>query len=266
MPIAPVRNAYLHYAVDGPMRAPAIVLSNSLGTDYHLWDAIIARLASHFRVIRYDTRGHGGSTGKLEDYTIDELGQDVVDLLNFLNIDRAHICGISLGGMTAMWLAIHAPERVNRIVPCNTAARLGTVEGWNSRIETVRAGGMASIADGTMERWFSDGYRTKHKMQVATTRQMFVQTYAPGYMSCCAALRDADLTARVASIIAPTLVVAGSCDPVTPPSDLMWLQANIPGAKYLELKASHLSNVEQPDAFLAAMLEFFGERGESDPS
>ena len=103
MPIAPVRNAYLHYAVDGPVRGPAVVLSNSLGTDFHLWDGIIARLATHFRVIRYDTRGHGGSTGKPEDYTIDELGRDVVELLNFLNIDRAHVCGISLGGMTAMW-------------------------------------------------------------------------------------------------------------------------------------------------------------------
>jgi len=260
MPIAPVRNAYLHYAVDGPVRGPAVVLSNSLGTDFHLWDGIIARLATHFRVIRYDTRGHGGSTGKPEDYTIDELGRDVVELLNFLNIDRAHICGISLGGMTAMWMAINARDRVNRIMPCNTAARLGTVEGWNSRIETIREGGMASIADGTMERWFSPAYRTKNKAQVATIKQTFLQTYAPGYMSCCAALRDADLTAKVGSITAPTLLVAGSYDPVTPPSDLMWLQENIPDAQYLELKAAHLSNMEQPDAFLAAMVSFLDEK------
>jgi len=145
-------------------------------------------------------------------------------------------------------------------MPCNTAARLGTVEGWNSRIETIREGGMASIADGTMERWFSPAYRTKNKAQVATIKQTFLQTYAPGYMSCCAALRDADLTAKVGSITAPTLLVAGSYDPVTPPSDLMWLQENIPDAQYLELKAAHLSNMEQPDAFLAAMVSFLGEK------
>ena len=260
MPIAPVRNAYLHYAVDGPVRGPAVLLSNSLGTDFHLWDGLIARLATQFRVIRYDTRGHGGSTGKPEEYTIDELGRDVVELLNFLNIDRAHVCGISLGGMTAMWLAINAPDRVNRIMPCNTAARLGTLDGWNSRIETIRAGGMAAIADGTMERWFSPAYRAKYKAQVATTKQMFLQTYAPGYMSCCAALRDADLTDKIGQITAPTLLIAGDCDPVTPPSDLHWLQENIPGARYLELKAAHLSNLEQPDAFLAAMASFFGEK------
>jgi 3-oxoadipate enol-lactonase len=183
-----------------------------------------------------------------------------VELLNFLNIDRAHICGISLGGMTALWLAINAPDRVNRIMPCNTAARLGTVEMWNTRIETIRAGGMASIADATMERWFSPAYRAKNKAQVATTRQIFLQTHAPGYMSCCAALRDADLSAKVGSIKAPTLAIAGACDPVTPPSDLMWLQENIPGAKYLELKAAHLSNLEQPDAFFDAMLSFLGEK------
>ena len=260
MPIAPVRNAYLHYAVDGPVRGPAVVLSNSLGTDFHLWDAIIARLATHFRVVRYDTRGHGGSTGKPEDYTIDELGRDVVELLNFLNIDRAHVCGISLGGMTAMWLAINARDRVNRIMPCNTAARLGTVDGWNSRIETVKAGGMASIADATMERWFSPAFRARNKAQVAITRQIFLQTHAPGYVSCCAALRDADLRGQVGSITAPTLVISGACDPVTPPSDGLWLKENIPDAHYLELKAAHLSNVEQPDAFLSAMLSFLGEK------
>ncbi len=258
MPIAPVRNAYLHYAVDGPVRGPAVVLSNSLGTDFHLWDGLIARLAPHFRVVRYDTRGHGGSTGKPEDYTIDELGRDVVELLNFLKIDRAHVCGISLGGMTAMWLAINARDRVNRIMPCNTAARLGTVEMWNAVASkpSVRAGWLR-LPDATMEQWFSPVFRGKHKAQVATTvRQMFLQTHAPGYASCCAALRDADLSAKVGSITAPTLVISGACDPVTPPSDGMWLQENIPGAKYLELKAAHLSNVEQPDAFLDAMLTF----------
>ena len=260
MPIAPLRNAYLHYAVDGPERAPAIVLSNSLGADFHMWDAQVAALRQNFRVVRYDTRGHGGSTGRPEEYTLANLGGDVVELLDYLNIDRAHICGISLGGMTAMWLAINSPERVNRIMPCNTAARIGKVEGWNHRIAQVREFGMISLADATMERWFTAPFRAKAKAQVEAARQTLIRTHAPGYIDCCAALRDADLRDSIASITAPTLVMSGSADPVTPPSDGHYLQQHIPGAKYLELKAAHLSNVELPEAFSSAIVSFFGAK------
>jgi len=257
VPIAPLRNAYLHYAVDGPERAPAVVLSNSLGTDFHMWDRQVAALRQNFRVVRYDTRGHGGSTGRPEEYTLASLGGDVVELLNYLNIDRAHICGISLGGMTALWLGINAPERVNRIMPCNTAARIGTVDGWSARIAQVKEFGMASIADATMERWFTAAFRTKAKAQVEIARQTLIRTHAPGYMDCCAALRDADLRDSIASITAPTLVMSAAADPVTPPSDGHFLEQHIPGAKYLELKAAHLSNIELPEAFSSAMMSFF---------
>ena len=257
MPIAPLRNAYLHYAVDGPDQAPAIVLSNSLGTDFHMWDPQVAILRQSFRVVRYDTRGHGGSTGRPEEYSLADLGGDVVELLNYLNIDRAHICGISLGGMTALWLGIHAPERVNHIMPCNTAARIGTVEGWNARIAQVKEFGMSSIADATMERWFTAAFRSKVKVQVETSRQTLIRTHVPGYMDCCAALRDADLRDSIASIKAPTLVMSGAADPVTPPSDGHFLQRHIPGAKYLELKAAHLSNIELPEVFSSAIVSFF---------
>src|SRR5580704_12654444 len=181
MPIAPLRNAYLHYAMDGPERAPVVVLSNSLGTDLHMWDPQVDGLKQHFRVLRYDTRGHGGSTGRPEQYTLDGLGGDVVELLNYFAIDRAYVCGISLGGLTALWLAIHAPERVIRMMPCNTAARLGTVEGWNARIAQINEFGMASIADATMERWFTAAFRSKAKAQVEATREAFIRTHAPGY-------------------------------------------------------------------------------------
>lgn len=260
MPIAPLRNAYLHYAVDGPERAPAVVLSNSLGTDFHLWDSQVMALRQHFRVVRYDTRGHGGSTGRPEEYSIADLGGDVVELLNYLNIDRAHVCGISLGGMTALWLAINAPHRVNHIMPCNTAARLGTVQGWTDRIAQVKEHGLASIADATMERWFTPPFRAKSKAKVEIFRQALIQMHAPGYISCCAALRDADLRDSIGSITAPTLAMSATSDPVTPPPDGQYLQQQIPGAKYLELKAAHISNVELPDAFSAAMLSFFSAR------
>ncbi len=260
MPIAPLRNAYLHYAVDGPERAPVIVLSNSLGADFHMWDQQVASLRHTYRIVRYDTRGHGGSTGRPEEYSIADLGGDVVELLNFLNIDRANICGISLGGMTAMWLAIHAPQRVNRIMPCNTAARLGTVESWNARIAQVKEFGMISLADITMERWFTAAFRAKAKAQVEATRQTLIRTHAPGYMACCAALRDADLRDSLGKITAPTLVMSGTADPVTPPSDGHYLQQHIPAAKYQELKAAHLSNIELPDAFSSAIVSFFGAK------
>ena len=260
MPIAPLRNAYLHYAVDGPERAPAIVFSNSLGADFHMWDQQVASLRQNFRVVRYDTRGHGGSTGRPEEYSLADLGGDVVELLNYLNIDRAHVCGISLGGMTALWLAINAPKRVNRIMPCNTAARIGTVESWNARIAQIREFGMVSIADMTMERWFTAPFRNKARAQVETVRQTLIRTHAPGYIACCAALRDADLRNSIASITAPTLVMSGAADPVTPPSDGHFLQQHIPAAKYHELKAAHLSNIELPDAFSSAIISFFGAK------
>ena len=260
MPIAPLRNAYLHYAVDGPERAPTVVLSNSLGADFHMWDQQVAGLRQNFRVVRYDTRGHGGSTGRPEEYSLASLGGDVVELLNYLNIDRAHVCGISLGGMTALWLGIHAPERVHRIMPCNTAARIGTVEGWVARVAQVKEFGMVSLADATMERWFTAPFRAKAKAQVEAARQTLIRTHAPGYIDCCAALRDADLRDSIGSITAPTLVLSATADPVTPPSDGHFLQQHIPGAKYLELKGAHLSNIENSEAFTSAMVSFFGAK------
>jgi 3-oxoadipate enol-lactonase len=253
-----LKDAALHYEFEGPKGAPVVVLSNSLGTELSLWESQIAGLTRHFRVLRYDTRGHGRSKSPGSAYSLDDLGGDVLDLLNFLEIERFHVCGVSLGGITALWLAINAPERVLSLMPCNTAARIGSESSWNARIEQVTEYGLASIADATMERWFTESFRRSDPVRVETARRMLLHTDAQGYIACCAALRDADLRDAVATIAVPALVVSGAHDPVTPPSDGQYLQDAIPSARYCELNAAHISNVEQSAAFSQAMLEFLG--------
>ena len=256
MPIANLQNAKLHYKLEGPDRAPVIVLSNSLGTDLEMWNGQVPELSKYLRVLRYDTRGHGSSKADGDAWSLAHLGLDVLELLNYLGIDRFHVCGISLGGMTALWLAIHAPQRVLSLMPCNTAARIGNEATWNARIKQVQEHGLASIADATMERWFTASFRDRASAQVEATRQMLLRTDASAYLACCAALRDADLTGAISSISAPTLVISATSDPVTPPSDGRLLQERIPGAVYREINAAHLSNIEDPASFLAATLQF----------
>jgi len=258
VPIASLKNASLHYELDGPEGAPVVVLSNSLGTELSLWEPQVTALTRHFRVLRYDTRGHGSSRSQGSSYSLDDLGGDVLALLNLLEIERFHVCGVSLGGITALWLAIHAPQRVLSLMPCNTAARIGSESSWQARIEQVTERGLASIADATMERWFTESFRRSDPARVETARRMLLHTDAQGYIACCAALRDADLRDAIASIAAPALVISGTHDPVTPPSDGHYLQGAIPSARYCELNAAHISNVEQSEAFLQTMLEFLG--------
>jgi 3-oxoadipate enol-lactonase len=251
-----LKDVELHYAVDGVDGAPVLVLSNSLGTDLHLWEAQMPALSQHFRVVRYDTRGHGQSVGRAGEYRLDELGGDVLGLLDHLGVSRFHVAGISLGGITALWLAVNAPERVLGLMPCNTAARIGSVETWRQRMEQVSQHGTASIAEATMERWFTAAFRRNAPARVEAARQMLLHTGAAGYVGCCAALRDADLRGELASITAPALAISGTYDPVTPPADGQFLQQHIAGAKFMELAAAHISNVEAAEAFQDAMLGF----------
>jgi len=252
------KDASLHYELEGPEGAPVVVLSNSLGTDLSLWEPQVAGLTPSFRVLRYDTRGHGRSTSPELAYSLDDLGGDVLDLLNHLKIEKCHVCGVSLGGITALWLAVHAPQRVLSVMPCNTAARIGSESSWKERIVQVTQHGLASIADATMERWFTESFRRSDPVRVESMRRSLLQNDAQGYIACCAALRDADLRDAVATITAPALVISGTHDSVTPPSDGRYLQAEIPGARYCELNAAHISNVEQSAAFLQAISDFMG--------
>ena len=251
-----VDGARIHCRFDGAVGAPVLVLSNSLGTDLAMWDPQVAALARTFRVVRYDTRGHGSSTVSPGPYTIERLGRDVVGLLDGLGIKRAHFCGLSLGGITGMWLGIHVPERVQRLVLANTAARIGPPDNWNARIDKVRTGGMGAIAQAVMERWFTPAYIARHPDRIATMRQIMERTPADGYTACCAAIRDMDLRDAVAAIDAPTLVITGTHDIATPATDGRLLADHIEGATYIELDAAHLSNVEAAPEFTAALLAF----------
>ena len=257
-------DASIHYRLDGPATAPVLVMSNSLGTTLDMWGPQLQALAAHFRVLRYDTRGHGGSTAGPGPYSIAQLGGDVVRLLDHLGITRAHLCGLSMGGITAMWVALHHPERVRRLVLCNTAAWIGPASNWTERVEKVRAEGMAPIAAAVVSRWLTPARADAHPEQVGALRSMLRSTPAAGYIANCIAVRDSDLRGEVAGIKAQTLVIAGSGDMPTPPADGRFLANAIPDCRYVELDAAHLSNQEQPEAFNAAVLQFLAAPGEAD--
>lgn len=256
MPQMTLIDASIHYRLDGPAAAPVLVLSNSLGTTLDMWEPQVAAFAARFRVLRYDTRGHGDSTAGPGPYSIAQLGGDVVRLLDHLGVKRAHLCGLSMGGITAMWLALHHPQRINRLVLCNTAAWIGPASNWTERVEQVRKDGMAPIAPAVVSRWLTPGYAASHPGQAEALQAMLRATPAGGYMANCIAVRDSDLRGEVAGIKAPTLVIAGGGDMPTPPADGRFLAASIPDSRYVELDAAHLSNQEQPAAFNAAVLEF----------
>ncbi len=251
-----IGGAFLHCRVEGREGAPYVVLSNSLGTDLAMWEPQVAQLARAFRVVRYDTRGHGTSEVTPGPYSVERLGRDVIALLDALSIERAHFCGLSLGGMTGMWLGVHASSRLNRLVLANTAARMGAPEAYDARITKVRAEGMQSISQAVIERWFTPRYIASQPAQVAATRQMIERTPAEGYAGACAAVRDMDQKDAISAIALPTLIIAGSHDLATPAADGRFVSERIAGAQYTELDAAHLSNIEAAPAFTAALLAF----------
>ena len=256
MHVAPVAGAHLHYRFDGDRAAPVVVLSNSLGTTLDMWEPQAAVLAERHCVLRYDTRGHGQSDVPPGPYTIDALGRDVVALLDHLGIARAGFCGLSLGGMTGMWLGVHAPQRITRLALANTSACMDAPAAMDERIAAVTAGGVAAIAPAVLGRWFTPAFAAREPARVAAVRAMLESSPAAGYVACCHAIRAMDQRADVARIAVPTLVVAGTHDPSTPPAAGRFLAGRIPGARYVELPTAHLSNVEAAVEFNAALTAF----------
>jgi 3-oxoadipate enol-lactonase len=246
-----------HYELGGSA-GPVLVFCNSLGTDFSMWDAQVASLGRHFRILRYDTRGQGQSS-VTADSTIAQLGRDVVDLLDTLKLERVHFCGLSMGGMIGIWLGVNAPQRLHRLILCNTAARIGSAEMWNARIATVRKDGMKPVAAAVIERWFTAEFRAAFPERVAKAQTMLESAPPAGYAACCAAIRDMDQRETVVRIKTPTLILYGAQDRVTPPQDAEFLQERIPGSVKVELNAAHLSNVEQPDAFTDEVSSFLCE-------
>ena len=243
----------VHYRLDGPEGAPVLVLANSLGTGLGLWSRNLPHWQGSFRVLRYDLRGHGGSGLRSEPFGVDDLGRDVVELLDELGIGRVSFCGLSLGGAIGQWLAANEPGRIDRLVLACTTARFGESEQWLERASKVRAEGLESIAESVLARWFTSAMADP---DVAAFREMLLSTPAEGYAATCEALARWDFRNRVGEIRAPTLVVVGAADPVTAPPDIELLAEGIPDARLVVLPgAAHLANVERPDAFAAAVSE-----------
>lgn len=259
MAFAECDGVQLHYRTDGDPANPALVLSNSLGASLDMWAPQVEPLARRFYVIRYDTRGHGRSELTPGPYTIARLGRDVIGLLDHLNLGRAHVAGVSMGGLTGQWLALNHPERLARLALCNTAAYIGPPENWTKRVEAVRTNGVGSIADSVASRWLTADYAAANPERAASLRQMLAATASEGYAAACLAVRDADFRADLSRISVPTLVIAGTHDAATPAAEGRFLADHIPGAQYRELNGAHLTNLEDVARFNAALLAFFGE-------
>jgi 3-oxoadipate enol-lactonase len=256
MPFIAADGARLFYRFDGPSDRPVLMLSNSLGTNLGMWEPQIPAFATHFRVLRYDSRGHGNSDAPEGPFSMAALGRDALALLDGLGLGRVRFCGLSKGGMVGMWLGSHAPDRIERLALCNTSARIGAPAVWNQRIETVRKEGMAAIAPGVLERWFTSAFRERAPHAVDEVRRMLIATPPEGYIASCAAVRDMDQAGSISAIQIPTLVVAGASDTATPPDHARLIAARVPGAQLIELEAAHLSNIEAADRFTAAVLDF----------
>lgn len=256
MPTFTSNDAQINYQTFGDASKPAIVFSNSLGTKFSMWQPQIDFFQKDYFVVCYDTRGHGGSSSPQGPYTLDQLGQDVVNLLDHLNIQKAAFCGISMGGLTGQWLAINHPEYFNQMIVCNTAAKIGQEQAWLERAELVRKQGLAPIASTAAARWFTDPFIQSNAAIVAELSNDLGAGSPEGYASCCEALAKADLREQLKYITVPMLVIAGQKDPVTLVADAQYLINNIRTSSLSEINASHISNLEQPKPFNQAVQSF----------
>ncbi|MFE0749016.1 3-oxoadipate enol-lactonase [Gordonia sp. NPDC058843] len=246
----------VHAVVSGRADGPAVVLSNSLGSTHRMWDAQVAALESRFRVVRYDTRGHGESPVPQGPYTIDELADDVIALLDRFDIERAHLVGLSLGGMTMMRVAARNPERVDRLALLCTAAYLAPAQGWTVRAALVRADGTSAVAAAVVQRWFTPAYLDANTEARQAYEAMVAATPAEGYAACCEAIAAMDQRPDLSSIAATTLAIAGADDPATPPDLLRDIVTAVPHGRLLVVPgAAHLANAEQADIITPALIE-----------
>jgi 3-oxoadipate enol-lactonase len=242
--------------VEGPAGAPVLMISNSLGTNLHMWDLQMPALTQHFRVVRYDSRGHGGSPAPARAYSIDELGRDALNIMDALGLDKVRWLGLSKGGMVGQWLLTHAPERIERAVLANTAANMGPPDVWNDRIRLVREQGMAGVTEAVLDRWFTKPFQKSDPQAVQKIRDMLLATLPQGYLGCIAAIRDMDQREAIRAVEAPVLVIVGRHDASTPPAAGALIAANVPGAELVTLEAAHLSNIEDEKAFTSTVVDF----------
>ena len=256
MPSFQKNDVTIYYQTFGDKSKPAIIFSNSLGTNYRMWQPQIDALQTDFYIICYDSRGHGQSSAPDHDYRIDELGQDVVDLLDHLGVEKANFCGISMGGLTGQWLAINRPERFSKIIVSNTAAKIGNETAWQARAEKVREEGLQPIADTAASRWFTEGFISNNAAIVKALSDNLAKGSGQGYANCCAALAAADLREDLKNAKVPMLVIGGEQDPVTTVADAQAIVDGAPNAQLATINASHIANIEQPEAFTTLIKDF----------
>jgi 3-oxoadipate enol-lactonase len=256
---ADVNGTSIYYELHGAADGRVLALCHSLGTSTALWDGQVAAAESTLpgmRILTYDVRGHGRSAVSPVYVSIELLAADFIALLDLLNIDRVDFAGVSLGGIVGQWLGVRAPERIDRLILANTAAKLGALDMWNTRMAMVADRGLAPIVEGAIGRWFTVDFAAREPAAADAFRRILLGTPPSGYIAACAAIRDADLRRLAKQIAVPTLVVAGESDVVTTVDDAAWLAANIPNASMITLPAAHLANVEAASEFNDAISQF----------
>ena len=256
MPTVQSNGCPIHYEVEGAAGKPALMLCNSLGTTLHMWDAQMPALLQHFRVVRYDRRGHGKSGVPAGPYNMDMLGRDAVAVLDAAKIDKTHWCGLSMGGMVGMWMGANAPHRVDRVILSNTSSYMEAKQMWSDRIALVKEKGLGAIVQGTLERWFTKGFRDKEPARVKAIGDMFIGTKTEGFIGCATAVRDMDHRPLLGKIKAATMVFAGTHDAGTTPEMGEYIKAHVPGAQITMFNAAHIANIECESEYTAAMLKF----------
>jgi 3-oxoadipate enol-lactonase len=251
------------YEASGRPWRPALVLTHSLGSDHHMWDPQVQVLAEQYYVLAVDNIGHGDSDVPAGDYSLADMADGVLAVAAAEKFERFHYCGLSVGGITGLWLAVHHPDRLLSLTLSNTAAKIGAPELWSERMEIARSAGMGALVDGVIARWFSSDFAEREPARFARARATLLATDPTGYAGVCAALRDADVRDDVASITAPTLVVGGINDQATPIDQARWLHGQIGGSRLVELDAAHLSNLDRDGEFTAALVTFLATSTES---
>jgi 3-oxoadipate enol-lactonase len=260
MPVISADGCPIHVVVEGRDDAPVLMLSNSLGTTHRMWDDQVKPFTEHFRLVRYDRRGHGRSGCPQGPYNMERLGRDVVAIMDALGIKKMNWCGLSMGGMVGMWLGANVPDRISKLILSNTSAYYADKTPWNDRIKTVREKGLKSIVNGNMERWFTKDFRDRAPQALARMSEMFLSTPLEGYVGCCEAVRDMDHRDILPKIAVPTLVIAGRHDPATTVEAGEFIRNRIPGAALTLIDAAHISNIEQPHDYADIVLGFLTQK------
>ena len=256
MPHLAIDDTSIHYERSGVSGAQTLILSTSLGATMEMWEPQRPVFEQHYDLLRYDMRGHGTSSVPPGPYSVAQLAQDVLALVDFLHLNKPVFCGLSVGGAIGQWLAIHAPQKFEAFILANTAAKIGTLDGWRQRIDAVQDGGIAPLADRILQGWLTVQFRQSQPEVAAKMRSMLVACNTAGYLSTCAAVRDADLRDLVHQIHKPVCILAGQHDLSTTMEDAEFLHHAIQGSKLVELPAAHISNVETPLLFTEAVLDF----------